>query len=121
MKVSFHEVTIVSNLYEAGRQDDGVPFVAESYFLQVTKPNGDRLDHHVSFPGCKVGFDEDGWPFFEDIRAKQLRRALRLRRAIRRAGRIDLRLWSAGRPVYGSAAYVQYGSADDLALEREEG
>jgi hypothetical protein len=28
--------------------------------------------------------------------------------------------WTDGRPVYGSDAYVEYGQADDLALERRE-
>ena len=27
--------------------------------------------------------------------------------------------WEAGRPVYGSAAYIEYGSDDDLAWERQ--
>ena len=28
--------------------------------------------------------------------------------------------WTAGRPVYGSDAYVEYGQADDVALEARE-
>jgi len=28
--------------------------------------------------------------------------------------------WATGRPVYGSDAYVEYGQADDLALEARE-
>jgi hypothetical protein len=29
-------------------------------------------------------------------------------------------LWPAGRPIYGSDAYVEYGQADDLAIEERE-
>ena len=29
-------------------------------------------------------------------------------------------LWPEGRPIYGSDAYVEYGQADDLALEARE-
>jgi hypothetical protein len=33
---------------------------------------------------------------------------------------VGFALWPEGRPVYGSDAYVEYGQADDLALERRE-
>jgi len=33
---------------------------------------------------------------------------------------IGFDLWPEGRPVYGSDAYVEYGQADDLALEARE-
>lgn len=29
--------------------------------------------------------------------------------------------WAATRPLYGSEAYIEYGAADDLALEKLEG
>lgn len=120
MKVAFHEVGIVSELYDAGRQDDGTPFIGEAYFLQVTLANGERLNHRVHFPGVERCTDEEGWVRFGDIRAQQLRRALRLRRAIRRAGQIGEEMWEPGRPVYGSKAYMQHGRFDDLELERLE-
>lgn len=121
MRVDFHEVAVVSELYQAGYRDDGQPFIAEYYFLQVTQANGDRYDHEATFTGARKEFSEEGEPFFIDTRAAALRSALRLRRRIRRAGCIDPSLWSLGRPVYGSKAYQQYGQQDDLAREREEG
>jgi hypothetical protein len=33
---------------------------------------------------------------------------------------VGFALWPQGRPIYGSEAYVDYGQAADLALERQE-
>ena len=120
MLVKFDEVSINSVAYEAGRSDDGHPFIAEAYEVCVTKPRGDRWVHPHVFCGCKVAFDDEGYAHFEDVRAEALRAALKLRRRIRRAGQIDANVWREGRPVYGSDAYCAYGQDDDVALERRE-
>jgi len=117
MKVQFHEVEVGSDLYEAGRSEDGVPFVAEVYFVQVTLASGRRFRHSASWAGAAVSVDDEGYEYFEDVRAAALRSALRLRRRVRRAGRVDLDHWVSARPVYGSAAY---SSADEVELERLE-
>ena len=117
MIVKFHEVEINSFVYEAGKSDDGQPFIAEAYEVQVTKPNGQRWVHPQAFFGCKVECDEEGWPHFADLRAEALRRALKLRRRVRRAGQFDANVWREGRPVYGSPAY---SSEAELEIERQE-
>jgi hypothetical protein len=117
MQVKFHEVSIESPVYLAGRTEDGEPYVAEAYQVWVTFANGERLIYSQSFPGCEVSVDEEGYEHFADVRAHALRCALRLRRRIRRAGRINPALWVEGRPVYGSPAYC---GEDEIALEKRE-
>jgi len=120
MKVSFHQVAIVPVAYEAGRTDDGHPFIAEAYQIWVTLASGDRWIHHTSFRGCEVCVDEEGYEHFGDVRVQALRQALRLRRRIRRAGKINDAMWSPGRPEYGSPAYEQYGAEEDRLAEMAE-
>jgi len=47
--------------------------------------------------------------------------AVKLRRRLA-AGKLPVGFarWREGRPCYGSQAYVDYGQADDIALERRE-
>lgn len=115
--VKFHEVGISSFVYEAGTTEDGERFIAEAYEIQITKPNGARFVHPMKFAGTLPETNEEGYQVFPDVRADALRKALRLRRRIRRAGQFDQNIWLEGRPVYGSPAYC---SEDEIALEKRE-
>ena len=110
---------VTSELYQAGRRDDGTPFIAEVYFVQAEYPNGERLDHHARFRGCDVTVDdEDGYSHFADIRPQAEARAGRLlNRILEGGGAINRAHWSEGRPVYGSEAYDPRAEID---LERRE-
>lgn len=109
---------VTSELYEAGRQDDGVPFIAEVYFVQAEYPNGERLDHHARFYGCKVEHDDEGFPYFADVRdVAQAHAGHLLNRILEGGGAINRAFWSQGRPVYGSDAY---DPSEDLRLEQIE-
>lgn len=109
---------VTSELYQAGRRDDGTPFIAEVYFVQAEYPNGERLDHHARFPGCEVSVsEEDGYQVFSDTREQAESRAGRLLNRILEGGAINRAYWSEGRPVYGSAAYDPQAEID---LERRE-
>lgn len=108
---------IASDLYRAGYTDDGQEFIAEVFYVVAENDHGDRWEHTSRFPGCKVDGDEWGTGF-ADIRPEATAKAARLLARIEAAGgRIDLAHWRAGRPVYGSDAYVAYGADDDRAWE----
>lgn len=109
---------ITSDLYQAGRQEDGVPFIAEVYFVQAEFADGRRLDHQARFPGCKVEHDEEGCPHFADTRDDaQLAAGRLLDRILQAEGAMNPAYWREGRPVYGSAAY---DPREELALEARE-
>jgi hypothetical protein len=63
-----------------------------------------------------LGVDECGSTKHRDA-AERMATALNVRAA---AGKLPVGFdkWEAGRPVYGSAAYLEYGMADDLEWER---
>lgn len=57
-----------------------------------------------------------------ELYAKADKLASALRARLERLGKlpVDAAQWRQGRPIYGSDAYVEYGQADDVALERRE-
>lgn len=113
---------VASDLYRAGFSCDGHPFVAECFYVVATDARGNRWAHHATFRGCLVERDEEGQAHFADARPAAQHAAEQLLRRIQAAGgRINLDHWREARPEYGSAAYVAYGQADDVAWEREQG
>jgi hypothetical protein len=117
MKLTF---CVVSDLYRAGRTEDGRDFVAETYFVEAEDEAGNVWRHHARFNGCQVTWDaEDGVDRFADVRETAEANAERLLARIQAAGgRIDLAHWTAGRPAYGSPAYQAYGQHDDWMEEQ---
>lgn len=112
---------IVSDLYEAGIQEDGVPFIAETYYILAEDEYGNRWSHNTRFNGCGVSTDLEGLPHFTDIRTNAKARAQMLLDRINAAGgQIDLEHWSEARPAYGSKAYQEYGAYDDWMEEQME-
>lgn len=110
------DIEVVSDLYEAGRRDDGHPFIAERFFVQLTFPNGERFRHYMSWNGCAVSWDYmDGVNHFEDIRPAATAAAERLAGRVRSAGIFDDQHWYEVDPVYGSDAYQSQGIEEQRA------
>jgi hypothetical protein len=111
------EFGIASDLYEAGRQEDGVPFIAEQYYILATDETGRRWRHDAVFNGCSVSRDDEGFERFTDIRTGAVARAtMLLNRILASNGAINFECWSETYPVYGSDAYqmdpVDLGDAE---------
>jgi hypothetical protein len=118
MKLSFD---VGSDLYLAGRTEDGQDFTAELYYVMAEDASGNRWRHETNFPGADAQRDEDGYWHFGDVREAAQRAAEQLLARIERAGgQLDLTHWREARPAYGSAAYVQYGQFDDWCDEQRE-
>jgi len=105
------EVDICSDLYRAGRTEDGEEYTAEVYRVTVGFANGEVYAHRISFPGCEVEADEEGISHFADVRVSAMAKAERLKSRIEAAvaaGRaLDMANWAFYRTIYGSSAYLQ--------------
>jgi hypothetical protein len=113
------EVGIASDLYEAGKTEDGRPYITESYYAVVTSPKGRRWASTERFPGALPYFDEeDGIYRFEDIRGEAQKAAEQIvisANAVLEAGsKLNQLDWTEIDPVYGSIAYVM----QDIELNR---
>lgn len=77
----------------------------ESWSVYAENAHGDRRAFHVGVNGR--------------TRAEKLAVALTARMA---TGKLPVAFdrWTEARPAYGSDAYVEYGQADDVALEARE-
>ena len=66
---------IVSDLYQAGRTEDGDAYTAEVYYVMAEDEDGNRWQHFAAFPGCEVSVDpEDGFQVFGEsgqVRGRQ--------------------------------------------------
>jgi hypothetical protein len=103
-------IEVASELYRAGRSDDGTDYTAEVYLVTVEFQGGEVYAHNVSFPGCKVEQDEEGYSHFGDIRPEAEARAnslcARVQAHVAAGGTLDMAQWSFWRTVYGSGAYL---------------
>lgn len=119
MKLHFD---VASDLYVAGRTEDGRDYTAEIYMVIAEDQRGNRWVHRDMFQGCEAGHDDEGWPYFADIRGTAQAAAETLRaRIVAAGGAVDLgQYWTATRPAYGSRAYIEYGQYDDWIEEQEE-
>lgn len=108
------DVVVASDLYEAGRTEDGEQYTAELYYVLVEFENGARLRHKTSFPGCEAICSPDeedyGMVFFKDIRAEASTKAERLADrvllALEQGRSLDYTYWHEADPVYGSRVYL---------------
>lgn len=109
-----YNVTTASDIYLAGRTEDGDDYTAEAFFVLIEDQSGCRWRHHLSFAGCAVGHDPDGFTTFADIRAEAQAKADRLADRVRRhlaaGGDVDLAHWEEDFPAYGSQAYQAEGA-----------
>ena len=115
------EVDVESELYFAGRKEDGGEFHAEQYFLSLTFKDGTIYRHYSIFKGCEVDVSDEGFNVFIDIRERAKAHAEYLLARVRAKGSIDLTYWQYHRTVYGSQAYQSYGAFEQLMIEKMEG
>jgi hypothetical protein len=122
-----YEVLTVSDLYEAGRQEDGVPYISERYFAELTNENGRRWRHNFAVSGAiNLGYDEYGeGPFFADNRkeaeAKVENLVARIAAHLAKGGSINFDHWYEVRPAFGSDEYIAQGiDYQDWVIERNE-
>lgn len=122
MKITDLTFSVASDVYEAGRTEDGQPYTAELYYVMAEDGGGNRWGHIADFRGCIVICDSEGIARFEDVRTNARSRATTLlNKIVADGGKLDMMRWNIIRPVYGSIAYQQYGSYDDwIAEQREE-
>jgi hypothetical protein len=104
-----------SDLFDAGRTEDGTPFIAEVFYVAMENEAGRRFHHNSSFSGVEVLVDEyEGGKYFSDRReeatAKAERLAQRVNAALKAGHGVDLALWNEVDPAYGSDEYVAQGT-----------
>jgi hypothetical protein len=114
--------SVTSDLYLAGKTEDGQDYTAERYFVQVEFSNGERLRHTTFFNGCNpVQDDQEGYWHFGDVReearAAADKLAERVNAGIQGGVALNMAYWDEARPVYGSPAYSE---ADQVQWEREQ-
>lgn len=99
------KVGVYSDLYVAGRTEDGSDYTAEVYMVEAVRPDGRRMVHEVCFEGAVKETSPDGFDFFGDVRKSARKSADILAGNVRKRGYIDDTHWNEGRPVYGSEYY----------------
>jgi hypothetical protein len=112
------QVAAVSDLYEAGRTNDGTQYSAEGFYVVVENGAGRRWASYDFFKGAEVVVDEEGFVFFPDVREAASAAAEALAAATKEVlasgGKLSLEDWYQIDPAYGSRAY----QADGIELIR---
>lgn len=102
------ELSIRSELYEAGRTEDGRPYEAEAYTVVATLADGTRFTQGW-FPGCEVVTEDTEFGvmvFYNDVRERAESKAKALLATLKLAGvNVDDGSWSETYPVYASEAF----------------
>jgi hypothetical protein len=112
-----YDIEVASDLYDAGKDEEGRPFYAEVYYVVAEDDDGNRLRHKVSFPGA-LRMEGHDFVAFHDVRKEALAKAERLAARVRAACLLDSRYWSEIDPAYGSKAYLAYGQHNEVMRER---
>lgn len=101
------DVCIASDLYTAGIQDDGHPYIAERFHVSITTPEGYRFRSRAFWLSAAQCFDEEGGLHFANVRHEAESQAQAACDAVLASGLADLDLgdWTEERPAYGSEAY----------------
>ena len=117
-----YDTDVASDLYQAGYGDDGHPFIAEAYFVEIQYEDGRRFRHERTFLGARrIIDDEDGVVYFQDVRDQSQAQAEQLAERVRRGG-INFQYWEEMDPAYGSEAYInQHTELKRAHAERMEG
>lgn len=114
------EVGVVSDLFDAGRDNEGRSFIAERFFVELVNiKTGRRWRHHLAINGAKREIcDETFEPYFVDLSEGAVARLQRLvgrvQDRLAAGGCLDATQWDEVDPVYGSDEYVR----QDIELER---
>jgi hypothetical protein len=104
---------VASEVFEAGRTEDGHPFIAERYYVEVSNGYGLRFRHSWTFSGVTPVTDEDGYTYYADHREQAQKRAQKLVDRVNHALSFGYVLsedcWREDAPVYGSDHYINSG------------
>ena len=103
------KVFVRSDLYPAGRTEEGHPFDAEGYYVVIERLDGHRIRHFMFYEGCKFveQYDPDMGDIsgHRDIREDAKTKAEDLAHDIVAYGQVNLDHWSECDPAYGSPYY----------------
>jgi hypothetical protein len=107
------DVSVCSDLYVAGRTEDGEMYTAEGYLVCAEFADGSVYAHSERFKGCKIeewADEDDHGTAFVDIReeqkAKAEKLAARVNQCVATGRKLDPQFWTFHRTVYGSSAYL---------------
>jgi hypothetical protein len=109
------DVRTESNLYSAGRDEDGEEIYGESFKVVVEFEGGEAYCHEQAFPTVKleaVWCDDINEMVLgnainpEEQKAKAERLCARVLRHVEAGGKIDMDHWTFYRTVYGTQAYL---------------
>ena len=115
------QVAAVSDLFDAGRTNDGERFAAEVYYVVIENGAGRRWASYDRFRGARRVVDEEGWVGFDDLREEASAAAEALASATRRVlesgGKLSYEDFHQIDPAYGSRAYIADGIEEIRAYE----
>ena len=101
-----------SDLYEAGRTEDGDVVHGQAFYVYCELEDGSRFAHQVSFNDTvSVPCDDDcvdagGPPYFFEVSTEECKaKAAALAEKVQAAGIMNPAHWNRLDPAYGSAAY----------------
>jgi len=107
------QVAAVSDLFDAGKDNDGQVFAAEVYYVVIENGAGRRWASYDRFRGARREVDEEGWVSFDDLREEASAAAEALAEAtdqvLASGGKVSLEDWYQIDPAYGSRAYQEDG------------
>ncbi len=110
-----------SDLYAAGRTEDGEDFVAKCYYVVAENERGRRWRHQDTFRGVIVRHTEEG-PAFVDNSTEAFGHAQRIVETCQRPRVVAIPVetqWIEIDPAYGSEAYTA-AEADIVLRERAD-
>jgi len=115
------QVGVVSDLFDAGRTNDGEVFAAEVYYVVVENGAGRRWASYDRFYGARRVVDDEGWVGFDDLREEASAAAEALAAAIEKVlaagGKLSYEDFHQIDPAYGSRAYQADGIEEIRAYE----
>jgi hypothetical protein len=111
--IKMFDVAAVSDLFDAGKDNDGQVFAAEVYYVVIENGAGRRWASYDRFRGARREVDEEGWVSFDDLREEASAAAEALAAATKEVlasgGKLSLEDWYQIDPAYGSRAYQADG------------
>ena len=115
------QVAAVSDLFDAGKDNDGRVFAAEGYYVVIENGAGRRWASYDRFYGARRVVDDEGWVGFDDLREEASAAAEALASATRRVlesgGKLSYEDFHQIDPAYGSRAYIADGIEEIRAYE----
>jgi hypothetical protein len=110
-----YTANVASDLFNAGRTEDGTPYIAEIFYALIENQAGRRFRHNATFSAVEVIVDEyEGGTYFanrrEQAAAKAERLTVRVNAALKAGEALDTGCWEEVDPAYGSDEYISQGT-----------